>query len=1098
MTRMKHLLPCVAALLACMSGSSDGATITLQRVGSGSVNPGSTVAVDIFVNDIQSPNFLRGYQVTLATQPLGGTSGTLTLAPDNLSGVYTCLGGTNDGDFCTVANSFDDCPSGGCSGPAFTDDDRSDWVFAGLPPGSAIVSAIPGQPTLGATLFDPINSVTVSTPRYLGTMIFQASAGAIGTFEVSVVPSDISTFLIDRSGFEVYIPFTTTPITIDVATAAANDDCADAVTVFDGVTGFNTQNTTTDGPSHPGSGCDAGGGGQLDNDIWFNYTATCNGVLTVSTCGDATFDTRVAVYDVCSCPVSDGDLLSCSDNASGCGGGTSEVTIPSVTQGSCYKIRVGGTGGVTGTGDLTVACVPNDTCATARSVAVPSSTSGATIGATVDAGLPSCQVAVDSPGVWYTVTGNGGVITASLCGAASYDTRLTVFQGACGSLSCVRGVNNTCGNNESVSWCSTSGTPYRILVHGAGGADGTFTLSMTTTSCNDANACTTDSCSAGVCSNTPTFQTGVQCCNPSNGVTQTINDANPCTTDTCNASNGQVSHAAVPNGPNAGCDDQLGCTVDECFNGACRNTDVEDLNISCTDDSQCPGDSVCGPGVCVCGSALELVASSGSLPVEGCYAINDQLEVRVNLAFVSADTPIIAAQFFLAYDAASLNLVSIEPGQNVEPTSGFTIEINETVDPVAGTIDYLTSVNIGEAGVTEPTTVAVAVFDVVDECEPFVVFRASGPNGERNLLSASGGIEVVPGDLVGLPSLSSNDSAPVLSGCPGNMAVSPDPGSIEATVSWAAPTASDSCDGVVTVDCVPASGSAFGPGTTPVTCSATNSCGLTGSCGFNVTVEPPTLTADLELSPTVAVGPFTRCIRFEFWDCDAPSGPERNSTIDQNISFVGGQAVGVTLDIPGGGWDCVTARDPLHTLRSTATDLSTVNGVDYTATFTGPRSTGGHWLVGGNLNGDNFIDVLDFSIFVSEFLSPSSPNTPCGTPAPDGNVNGDNVVDLVDFVFVQVNSFIASEPNCCPSVVASAQEDFGQGPIQSISVRELQRRGLYHLAPADLNLDGVIDEQDIAAFMNGARPSPPYAPPTKDFSRDRSLRGFRATGKVGR
>jgi len=300
---------------------------------------------------------------------------------------------------------------------------------------------------------------------------------------------------------------------------------------------------------------------------------------------------------------------------------------------------------------------------------------------------------------------------------------------------------------------------------------------------------------------------------------------------------------------------------------------------------------------------------------------------------------------------------------------------------------------------------------------------------------------------------------------------------------------------VLPVTCTPASGSPFGTGTTQVVCSSTNSCGLTGSCAFNVTVNPSSVTTSIEFSPAVAAGPITRCITFDLWDCDAVGGPQRHSTVEQNISFTGGQATNVTFDIPGGGWDCMTARDPLHTLLSTATDFATLDGVNFTGTFTGDPAAGGHWLVGGNLNGDDFIDVLDFGVFVSEFLAPATPNSPCGAPAPDGNVNGDGVIDLVDFVFVQINSFAVSEPNCCPTPLASGQTQ--EGPIRSISIRDLQRRGLYYLAPADLNRDGVLDDLDIIAFMNGVRPSREYAAPKKP-RRGTQLRDVRGDSKSGR
>ncbi|MCH8054466.1 MAG: hypothetical protein IH895_10415, partial [Planctomycetes bacterium] len=108
----------------------------------------------------------------------------------------------------------------------------------------------------------------------------------------------------------------------------------------------------TDGPAHADCEFD----GQTYHDIWYDYIATCNQNLTVSTCKQATYDTDLVVYDGCACPVSDENLLACDDDAGGDCDFTSEVTVP-VTNGNCYKIRVGGWNEFSeGTGTLTVTC----------------------------------------------------------------------------------------------------------------------------------------------------------------------------------------------------------------------------------------------------------------------------------------------------------------------------------------------------------------------------------------------------------------------------------------------------------------------------------------------------------------------------------------------------------------------------------------------------------------------------------------------------------------------------------------------------------------------------------------------------------------------
>ncbi len=136
----------------------------------------------------------------------------------------------------------------------------------------------------------------------------------------------------------------------------ANDLCADRIEIGDGDTDYSTISAETDGLPHVDI-CQFDG--QVYEDIWYNYTATCDGTLTISTCNQAAYDTDLAVYSSCDtadCPPGDELLLGCNDDADGCAGFTSEVTID-VQCGQCYKIRVGGWNpGDEGTGTLTITC----------------------------------------------------------------------------------------------------------------------------------------------------------------------------------------------------------------------------------------------------------------------------------------------------------------------------------------------------------------------------------------------------------------------------------------------------------------------------------------------------------------------------------------------------------------------------------------------------------------------------------------------------------------------------------------------------------------------------------------------------------------------
>src|SRR5262249_31638796 len=77
-----------------------------------------------------------------------------------------------------------------------------------------------------------------------------------------------------------------------------NDECVDAIAITDGVTAFSTIGATTSPPALDPS-CDKGFGLGFVNDIWYTYTATATGTVSVSTCNDASYDTRLAAYAQC-------------------------------------------------------------------------------------------------------------------------------------------------------------------------------------------------------------------------------------------------------------------------------------------------------------------------------------------------------------------------------------------------------------------------------------------------------------------------------------------------------------------------------------------------------------------------------------------------------------------------------------------------------------------------------------------------------------------------------------------------------------------------------------------------------------------------------
>ena len=135
----------------------------------------------------------------------------------------------------------------------------------------------------------------------------------------------------------------------------SNDACAGALDVAEGTTPFTTAPATDSIGSLPAS-CNDGAGTVCAKDVWFRHTATCDGPMTIETCGAATFDTRLAVYAGSTCPTAATTPAACDDTTAGCAGNGGSVTI-NVTAGSSWLIRVGApVAGAGGSGVLTITC----------------------------------------------------------------------------------------------------------------------------------------------------------------------------------------------------------------------------------------------------------------------------------------------------------------------------------------------------------------------------------------------------------------------------------------------------------------------------------------------------------------------------------------------------------------------------------------------------------------------------------------------------------------------------------------------------------------------------------------------------------------------
>jgi len=171
-----------------------------------------------------------------------------------------------------------------------------------------------------------------------------------------------------------------------------NDACADALLVVEGLNAVDSVNATASGvvvtglppyvnETTPDTACNDFGNGaafaeDLHEDAFYTFSPTVNANYSFSTCGDADFDTKIAIYSgTCGALTA----LACNDDgvdtmATACTGFTSVLNVSGLVQGQSYTVQLGSFGdGDTGVGTLTVAreAGPSSYCTTAPNTVGP-------------------------------------------------------------------------------------------------------------------------------------------------------------------------------------------------------------------------------------------------------------------------------------------------------------------------------------------------------------------------------------------------------------------------------------------------------------------------------------------------------------------------------------------------------------------------------------------------------------------------------------------------------------------------------------------------------------------------------------------------------
>ena len=87
----------------------------------------------------------------------------------------------------------------------------------------------------------------------------------------------------------------------------------------------------------------------MGREIFWNYLPEATGYVCMST-ELSDFDTVLAVYDGCCCPVEGNSLLACNDDEDPDKSVLTSFVDFDVVEGNCYKIQVGGFGSSVGVG----------------------------------------------------------------------------------------------------------------------------------------------------------------------------------------------------------------------------------------------------------------------------------------------------------------------------------------------------------------------------------------------------------------------------------------------------------------------------------------------------------------------------------------------------------------------------------------------------------------------------------------------------------------------------------------------------------------------------------------------------------------------------
>lgn len=262
-------------------------------------------------------------------------------------------------------------------------------------------------------------------------------------------------------------------------------------------------------------------------------------------------------------------------------------------------------------------------------------------------------------------------------------------------------------------------------------------------------------------------------------------------------------------------------------------------------------------------------------------------------------------------------------------------------------------------------------------------------------------------------------------------------------------TLTDTGTGEYDVDATIDANTANGAATVTVTTEDSVGNSTTRSTQFDVNKSQLTVTLQLE---SVTTGSITRCITLKLGE---PSGAHTYST-SQPVTFTNGMATMNLKSIPyDGAWTTLSAKDRFHTLRRTVNLFDPSGNQQFSANLTGNSK-----LLGGDLNDDNVVDIIDYAAYAYQY-GLTLPAAGCDYTGWHADINGDTKVGTADYTYIQIR-WLAQGDQDCPGAAGWPGMTTGRTWMW---VSDMQAAGLTDAATMDQTHDNKVDTKDMSLYL---------------------------------